>query len=355
MLTKGVADLGLANNTLTESTQTITGSIAAAKGAIQNFLSGTGSIDEVINTVITAGTQIGKAVVKLLPNVVDGIVGIINGLIPELPVLLQNLLPVVIQGAVDLINCLVASLPTLIPVLLNGIVMAFTQIVNVLPEILQALIQAAILIINSLAEQMPVLIPQIIDAILEMIPILIDNLPLFIKAGWQLLIGINQGLLNAVPTILSHIPQIISSILGYFKRMPKEMWNIGKDVITGLWNGIKNFDLIGNMKQLAKKALNAFKSMLGIHSPSTEFAYLGKMSMLGYTNQLEDMKGMLDNVIESTFSISPQLTTGNLHYSPNVIVNNNVNMTQDPLGRMVGDIKTFSNGARNDYNYGMGV
>lgn len=355
MLTKGVADLGLANNTLNESTQTITGSIAAAKGAIQNFLSGTGSIDEVINTVITAGTQIGKAVVKLLPNVVDGIVGIINGLIPELPNLIQKLLPVLINGVIELINGLAASLPTLIPVLLDGIVTAIQQITNILPDVLKALIEATVLVINALAEQLPDLIPVIIDAILEVIPLLIDNLPLFITAGMKITLALAEGLIKSVPTILSHIPQIISSILGYFKRMPKEMWNIGKDVITGLWNGIKNFDLIGNMKQLAKKALNAFKSMLGIHSPSTEFAYLGKMSMLGYTNQLEDMKGMLDNVIESTFSISPQLTTGNLHYSPNVIVNTTINQTQDPLGRMVNDVKTFSGGARNDYNYGMGV
>ena len=95
--------------------------------------------------------------------------------------------------------------------------------------------------------------------------------------------------------------------------------------------------------------------MLGIHSPSTAFAYLGKMSMLGYTNQIEDMKGMLDDVIQSTFSISPELTTGGLHYSPNVIVNNNISSNTDPLGQTVTNIKTFANGAKNDYNYGMGV
>ena len=43
-----------------------------------------------------------------------------------------------------------------------------------------------------------------------------------------------------------------------------------------------------------------------------------------------------------------------LHYSPNVIVNNNVSMETDPLGQTVSRIKTFSGGAKNDYNYGMG-
>ena len=64
---------------------------------------------------------------------------------------------------------------------------------------------------------------------------------------------------------------------------------------------------------------------------------------------------MLDNVIEDTFSINPQLSTGNLHYSPNVIVNNNISNSTDSLGQTVTNIKTFANGAKNDYNYGMGV
>ena len=53
--------------------------------------------------------------------------------------------------------------------------------------------------------------------------------------------------------------------------------------------------------------------------------------------------------------LSPQLLgTANTHLSPqiNVVVNNNIE--QDPLGQMVNNIKTFSGGAKNDYNYGMG-
>ena len=62
-------------------------------------------------------------------------------------------------------------------------------------------------------------------------------------------------------------------------------------------------------------------------------------------------KEMLD-----TFQLSPQIANSSaLHYSPSVVVNNQINMKQDPLGQMVRDIKTFSGGSKNDYNYGMGV
>jgi hypothetical protein len=54
-------------------------------------------------------------------------------------------------------------------------------------------------------------------------------------------------------------------------------------------------------------------------------------------------------------SMSPSLNgnvNNSLSPSFNVIVNNNIE--QDPLGQMVSQIKTFSNGAKNDYNYGYG-
>ena len=40
--------------------------------------------------------------------------------------------------------------------------------------------------------------------------------------------------------------------------------------------------VINKVKNLAKGILNSMKSALGIHSPSTEFAILGKFSVLGY-------------------------------------------------------------------------
>ena len=49
------------------------------------------------------------------------------------------------------------------------------------------------------------------------------------------------------------------------------------------------------------------------------------------------------------------LGTASTNFSPNVIVNNQITNNTDPLGQTVSQIKTFSNGAKQDYNYGMGV
>ena len=329
--------------------ETFAGSFTTLKASIENFLSGAGDIDSVIDSVMNFADILIESIGKMAPKMVDGIIKLINGIIPQLPALLEKLLPVVIQGAVDLINGLVASLPTLIPVLLNGIVMAFTQIVNVLPEILQALIQATIMIINSLAEQMPVLIPQIIDAILEMIPILIDNLPLFIKAGWQLLIGITQGVLNAIPTLLSHIPKIISSILNYFKQMPSMMKSIGSDIIKGLWNGIKNVSewLFSKIKGFKDAVLNKFKSFFGIHSPSKVFRdEIGKQLSagigVGFEDEIDKVYHNMQKAIDFEQSkLQASVETGKVfntlaNTTPVAIsVNADVEMDSQKVGRLV--------------------
>lgn len=165
-------------------------------------------------------------------------------------------------------------------------------------------------------------------------------------------------IVNWFKSIPSKLASVARGIVNAFLYVPKQMLGIGKNIMQGLWNGIsglKNY-VINKVKSMGKSILNGLKNALGIHSPSTEFALIGKFSVLGFTEQLDKMKSKLQEQVNDTFGISPQIaTTSSLHYSPNVIVNNTINQTQDPLGRMVNQVKTYSGGARNDYNYGQGV
>lgn len=169
--------------------------------------------------------------------------------------------------------------------------------------------------------------------------------------------GFVNTIVNWFKSIPGKLKSMATGIVNVFKSIPGQMLNVGKSIVNGLWNGIsglKNW-VISKVKALGKSILNGIKSVLGIHSPSTEFALIGKFSVLGFTNELDKMQKQVQSQIAETFSISPQLsaTTG-MHYSPNVNVYNNVDIKQDPLGQMVNNIKTYSGGAKNDYNYGAG-
>jgi hypothetical protein len=52
--------------------------------------------------------------------------------------------------------------------------------------------------------------------------------------------------------------------------------------------------------------------------------------------------------------IRPQTISSMNTISPVINITLNNNMEFDPLGQLVSNIKTFSGGAKNDYNYGVG-
>ena len=325
---------------------TLVGAVNTAKKAFTNFLSGAGRIDEVIKSFTNAGTIISKAFITMAPQIVDGLVQLVNGLIPQIPTLLQMLLPTIINGAILLVQGLINALPEIMTVLLGA-----------LPQIIEMLIQGLVQITISLAEMLPELMPMIVDAILGIIPILIENLPLFIKAGWELIKGLAQGIINAVPTLLSYIPKIITSIINAFKQIFSKIADVGKNLVKGLWNGIKNVSswVLDKIKGFGKSILNGIKGIFGIKSPSKEFEYIGVMNVKGMEKGFEDEKAKLQDTFDSMFDLSPSLYgTSSANLSPNIKVEVYSNYKQDPLGQMVNDIKTFSGGSKNDFNYGMG-
>ena len=166
-----------------------------------------------------------------------------------------------------------------------------------------------------------------------------------------------KKIVDTIGSLINFIKGVPGNIVGFFKGLPGDLMNIGKNMITGLIDGVKGMKdkAVDGVKSVGKSLLNGIKGVLGIHSPSKEFALIGKFSVLGYTEALDDMQNEVDTAIQDTFGISPQLqNASSLHYSPNVVVNNDINVSQDPLGQMVSNIKSFSGGAKNDYSFGLG-
>ena len=76
----------------------------------------------------------------------------------------------------------------------------------------------------------------------------------------------------------------------------------------------------------------------------------------GFINGVEGMQDEVKKAFTGTFGLSPNMVnSASTNFSPSVNVVNNISMEQDPLGQMVRKVKTFSGGAKNDFNYGMGV
>lgn len=395
-------NMGIMGTTSKEASETITGSINSMKAAFDNFLNGSGDVEKLEKTIITVIKNIGSAVGKLAPSIIDGLTQLTNDLITYLPTAIQSLTPALINGAIQLVNSLVTAAPSIVQALLNSIIQILQQLTPQLPTIVQNLMNGIIQIVNALAQQFPTLIPTIIQAILSIIPVILENLPAFVNAGVQLLVGIANGivdslpllidqlptiiegiinglvalvpslavlgptfmikigwaLVKSIPEVLVRIPEIIVAMVNGFKDGVSDFIDIGADLVKGLWQGISDkVDwVVDKIKGFGSSVLDGIKDFFGINSPSKEFAWVGKMNVLGLEQGMEDMQGELNASIRDMVDISPtMLASASNTYNPNVNVVVNNQFEQDPLGQMVQTRKTFASGAKNDYNFGLGV
>ena len=400
---------GALGRTATEAETTIQGSFNMMKASWSDLLVAftkggdlSKPIDNLISSAGKFGVQIIPAIQTALGSIANALPNIINKIVSVLPGLLQSILPGLIKSVINLIKSLAKYIPQLIPILIQGISSLIQGIVTYLPTLITSLIKAAVLLLNSLADQLPTILPILVNAIIDgllsildnidqlvdaginlimgladgliaAIPIIIEKLPIIIEklvtklislapklsmVGLTLIIKLIAGLICAIPKLIASIPKIITAIVNGLKNGIGKIVKIGGDMINGLINGLKGMagKAVNAAKNIGKSILNGIKGVLGIHSPSTEFAMVGKFSMLGYEEGLEKMQPEIQRSIDSMFSLSPQMTGSmNNSLSPSINVQNNVSVETDPLGQVVNKIKTFSGGSRNDYNYGVGV
>lgn len=172
-----------------------------------------------------------------------------------------------------------------------------------------------------------------------------------IQKAWEIM----QNLWNYLS---SAIPNLVRDIASWFSSLPSKMVEIGRQIVNGVWQGISNAagQFKKNVNNFFSGIVNGVKDKLGIHSPSRVFMEIGGYMDKGLIEGIDNMKAKVQDSIDGAVNVSPSVygtATNNL--SPIVNVSNNINVSQDPLGQMVSQIKTFSGGAKNDYNYGMGV
>lgn len=322
-------EMGITGTTAKEASETISGSIASAKGAFDNFLNGTGSPEALAESMVTAGKNVLKGLGEIVPRLLQTL--------PEVGKLIQENLVNSLSGdsmqkiveagknaVMSLIDGMLASIPTIIPVALNFVkLIADTVITNVptliqkgyellsnlvdgfvkaIPEALPKILDFVHEIGDKLAEAAPTLIQKgfellqkLVEGIITAVPILIsrvpeiistfaniinDNFPTILMKGAQLLGQLVLGLIQAIPTLIANIPKIISAIVDTL--MAFQWLNLGRNIIKFLGDGI------GAMKDFVVK--KGFEILTGLKNtlmnlPST-LANIGRTAVSGLGNAI---------------------------------------------------------------------
>ena len=60
------------------------------------------------------------------------------------------------------------------------------------------------------------------------------------------------------------VSNVVQSIIDFFKELPQKMLDVGRNIVEGLWNGIKNAGswIVGKVKNFAKGILDGMKKKL---------------------------------------------------------------------------------------------
>lgn len=303
-------EMGITGTTAKEASETISGSIATAKGAFDNFLNGTGSPDALAESFITAGKNVLKGLGEIVPRLLQTLPEVKNLIQENLVNLLSgdNLQKVVESGknlAVSVVRGITENTPILIQKgyeLLSDFVDGF---VKAIPAALPKILDFTQGIGDKLAEAAPVMIQKgfellqkLVEGIVTAVPILIarvpeiistfaniinDNFPTILMKGVQLLGQLVMGLIQAVPTLIANIPKIIRAIVDTL--MAFQWLNLGRNIIKFLGDGI------GAMKDFVVKKgfeiLTGLKNAL-LNLPST-LANIGKSAMHGLGNTISGL------------------------------------------------------------------
>jgi len=264
------------------------------------------SIVENLPTIVDCASSI---VMTLLQGLIEALPAITEGALQLVLTLVQGIidnLPAIIEAAIQMIVTLALGIAEALPELIPSIVEAILLIVQVLLDNMDKILEAAFAIIKGLAEGLLNALPELIAALPEIITTIIDfitdNLPAIISTGIQLTVQLAAGLIKAIPQLVASLPQIISALVLGLGKAVGAVFEIGKNIVAGLWDGIKSMGtwISDKVSGFFSGIVDGAKSLLGINSPSKVFAGIGENMGLGIGVGFTDsMKGIEKDITDS--------------------------------------------------------
>ena len=250
-------EMGITGTTAQEAATTIQGSLASTKAAWDNWLTGTGSIDALVGTVVNSAGLLAKAIGDILPSLTTGISQLVAQLAPEIPPLINQLLPSIIDSITTLISSLGEQLPSILATILPVITGSAPQIVNTLitalisslPIIVSSAGQLVLALASGISQSLPTLIPTIVDVVLQIVMTLVENVNLLVDAAVDLISALAEGLIAALPILIAQAPTIISRLVQELIAAAPQLLLSAAEIVVQIVSGIAD-----NLFALGKSA-----------------------------------------------------------------------------------------------------
>lgn len=166
------------------------------------------------------------------------------------------------------------------------------------------------------------------ESVQNMVDNLVEKLPDFLDFGIDLIVAIATGIIENLPYLIAKLPGIVVEILAGFGTLVSSLGEVGKNMLEGLWNGIKDkaswlkdkiFGFLGDIKDWftgkdgfdthspSKWSESVFMNVMDGAAIGTDKGAKGLYKAFGsVVDQIKGDMGSLDG-LDADFSVNARL------------------------------------------------
>lgn len=185
----------------------------------------------------------------------------------------------------------------------NAVILVWEAIKDMVSKAIEAITKAFWTVIDFIKNNWQALLLMIVNPFAGAFKLLYDNC----EAFRNFVDGFVEGIINFFKET---IPNFIKEVIDWFKDIPDKMVDIGKNIIKGIWEGIK--DSVKWIKDkitgFAGDIVGGFKDAFGIHSPSKVLAdevgkYMAQGISIGFENEMNKVSSNIVQAADLTSSL----------------------------------------------------
>ena len=255
-------EMGITGTTAKEASETLEGSMAAAKAAWDNFMNGSGDADQLADAFATAADNIVKNLAEIIPRFAETLPALGGAIIAQIPGLVAAIVPAVLSAGQSVLKQLQdAVLDFDFAGTADKVVQMITGFIegDGLGSLLDTLVTIFTGIVNGISSMLPSLLPALIELISYVVTSLLDQLPAILDCALELILGLAQGILAALPVLIEALPEVISSIVEFLISAVPQIIDAGIELLMALVDALPVIidALVDALPQIIKATVTA--------------------------------------------------------------------------------------------------
>lgn len=253
--------------------------------------------DKLSEIIIALGTWV-SSVAAWIATAIPTLVGNIAAFFTELPekigYAIGLVLGILVKWYLNVLNWIINNVPKLI----ESMVKFFTELPEKIKTAIDALIDKLSTWKTSVINWAVANIPKIIEGIVKFFAELPGKIAEKIN---KVLDKLSEWAGNMLSSVSENVPKITDKISSFFSELPQKIYDIGKNIVEGLWNGIKGSwsKVTSGISDLCKGVVNGFEKAFKIHSPSRVMRdSIGKNIALGVAEGISDNTSKVTDAVD---------------------------------------------------------